>query len=64
MGDRFGVGDVVTVSLDLDAKTLAFCINNETFVPPFQGVRGPVVPAVCAGPDTVCTLTLENCCHW
>lgn len=64
MGDRFGIGDVVTVSLDLDARTLALCINNETFFPPFQDVRGPVVPAICAGPDTVATLTLENCCFW
>jgi hypothetical protein len=64
VGERLGAGDVVTCVLDLDARTLAVAVNGAPGCPPFSGVRGPVVPAVCAGPETFCTITIEGCCHW
>jgi hypothetical protein len=63
-GVRFNKGDLVTMQLDLDRQTLAATINGVEFVTPFQGVRGPVIPAISAGDTTVCRLTIENCRHW
>jgi len=63
-GVRFGKGDVVTLQLDLDRQTLAFTISDVEFVAPFEGVRGPVIPAIGTDEKTVCHLTIENCRRW
>lgn len=45
-GVRFGAGDVVSVSLDLDAGTLSYAVNGRWFGVAFRGIAGYLFPAV------------------
>jgi hypothetical protein len=67
-GVRLGSGDAVVLRLDAARGTLALAVGGsggEDPLPPFEGVWGAVLPAVCVCADTaVSSITIEACGAW